>query len=83
MNWKEKLSSRKLWAAIVGVLMGIAMVFGLDRNVVNTVAGAATVVGSVVVYIITEGKIDAEAVKDAIDSVGEVIEILGEDEGDV
>ena len=30
---KQKLSSRKLWAAIIGILTGIAMIFGLDGEV--------------------------------------------------
>lgn len=83
MNWKKKLSSRKLWAAIVGVATGVAMLFGLDETVISTVAGAATVVGTVIVYIVTEGRIDAEAVKDAIDSIADVVELFEEDQGDV
>lgn len=63
MNIKQKLSSRKLWAAVAGVVTGLAMVFGLDETVINTVAGAVVSVVSVMTYIITEGKIDAEGVK--------------------
>ena len=29
---KQKLSSRKLWAAIAGLVMGLSMVFGLDET---------------------------------------------------
>lgn len=83
MNWKKKLSSRKLWAAVVGVVTGLAMVFGLDENVISSVAGAVVSLASVITYIVTEGKIDAESVKNAIEDVGEVIEIFDEDEGDV
>lgn len=67
MDWKKKLSSRKLWAAVAGVVTGLAMVFGLDENVISTVAGAVCALASVVTYIITEGKVDASAVKDAIE----------------
>lgn len=83
MNWKKKLSSRKLWAAVAGVVTGLAMVFGLDEGIISTVAGAIVSVASVVTYIVTEGKIDAESVKNAIEDVGEVIEIFEEDVGDV
>lgn len=83
MNWKKKLSSRKLWAAVAGVVTGLAMVFGLDEGIISTVAGAIVSVSSVITYIVTEGKIDAESVKNAIEDVGEVIEIFEEDEGDV
>lgn len=83
MNWKKKLSSRKLWAAVAGVVTGLAMVFGLDEGIISTVAGAIVSISSVITYIVTEGKIDAESVKNAIEDVGEVIEIFEEDEGDV
>lgn len=78
-NMVRKLSSRKLWAAVAGVVAGLAMVFGLDETVISTVAGAVVSVMSVVTYIITEGKIDAEGVKNAIEDIQDGIEII---EGD-
>ena len=63
IDWKRKLSSRKLWAAVVGIITGLAMVFGLDESTINSVAGAVVSVASVVAYIITEGKVDAANVK--------------------
>lgn len=80
---KRKLSSRKLWAAVAGVVSGLAMVFGLDGNIVTEVSGAVMAVASVITYIITEGKIDAERVKTAIVEVKEVVEVLdGDTEGE-
>lgn len=73
---KQKLSSRKLWAAIVGVLMGIAMVFGLDGEIIETISGAIVTVGSIVAYIMAEGKIDAERVKDAANKVQDAMDVL-------
>lgn len=78
-NMVRKLSSRKLWAAVAGVVAGLAMVFGLDETVISTVAGAVVSVMSVVTYIITEGKIDAEGVKNAIEDIQDGIEVV---EGD-
>ena len=63
IDWKRKLSSRKLWAAAAGIVTGLAMVFRLDESTINSVAGAVVSVASVVAYIITEGKVDAEGVK--------------------
>ena len=84
MNFFKKLKSRKFLTCVAGVLMGLCMVFGLDENAVNTIAGAVTAVSSIVMYIYAEGKIDAEAVnkikdtadgvKDAIDAVGKIEE---------
>ena len=39
------------------------MVFGLDESTISSVAGAVVSVASVVAYIITEGKVDAENAK--------------------
>lgn len=80
MDWKQKISSRKLWAAVAGVIVGLAMVFGLDETTVNTVSGAVVAVASVITYIVTEGKIDAEGVKNAIIEIQEAADILEEGE---
>ncbi len=48
IDWKRKLSSRKLWAACAGVVTGLAMVFGLDEGTIASVAGAVGSVASVV-----------------------------------
>lgn len=76
MNLKQKLSSRKLWAAVAGVVTGVSMIFGLDQNIINTVSGAVVALGSVLVYIVTEGKIDAEAVGSAAEKVQEAIDAV-------
>ncbi|WP_325199975.1 hypothetical protein [Oscillibacter sp.] len=68
IDWKRKLSSRKLWAAMAGVVTGLAMVFGLDESTISSVAGAVVSVASVVSYIITEGKVDAEGVRKTTDA---------------
>ena len=60
---KAKLTSRKLWVAIAGIISGIVlMVNG------NTVEGASTLVASVVGYLLAEGFIDAKRVKTVINS---------------
>lgn len=75
-NWKSKLSSRKLWAAVAGIVTGLAMVFGLDEGVITSVAGAVVSLASVITYIVTEGKIDAAGVKNAIEDVQEAVEAV-------
>lgn len=74
IDWKRKLSSRKLWAAVAGIVTGLAMVFGLDEGTISSVAGAVGSVASVVAYIITEGKVDAEGVKNAVEGVQDAVE---------
>lgn len=76
IDWKRKLSSRKLWAAVAGIVAGLAMVFGLDENTISTVAGAVVSVASVVAYIMAEGKVDAEGVKQAVEGVQSAVEAV-------
>ena len=68
----KKLKSRKFLTCVAGVVMGLCMTFGLDENAVNIIAGSITALGSIVTYIYTEGKIDAEAVKNAADEFEEI-----------
>lgn len=75
----QKLSSRKLWMAIAGVVTGIAMALGAESGDIGTITGAVTTLISVVTYIITEGKVDAESVKNAIIEVQDVVDVLDGD----
>lgn len=75
----QKLSSRKLWMAIAGVITGIAMALGAESSDIGTITGAVTTLISVVTYIITEGKVDAESVKNAIIEVQDVVDVLDGD----
>ncbi len=68
-NFIKKLSSRKLWTAIFGVMSGLSIVFGVDQSAAATISGAVVAVISVVTYIVTEGKLDAASVADAIKKV--------------
>lgn len=63
INWKQKLSSRKLWAALVGVVVGVAMAFGLSESEWTEVAGIVTSLVSVVAYIFGEAKVDAARIE--------------------
>lgn len=62
INWKKKLSSRKFWAAITGVVISVMMIFGTDNNSQEKIAGAITSAGVLVTYILAEGSTDKAAV---------------------
>ena len=59
VNWKQKLTSRKLWAAVVGVIVGLAAAFGIEENEYAQVVGVVGSVVSVVSYIFGEASVDA------------------------
>lgn len=71
-----KFKSRKFLSCVAGVVLGVCMIFGLDESAVNTIAGAITSIGSIVVYIYTEGKIDAAAIDGIKDTVGKVTDAI-------
>ena len=72
----RKLTSRKLWMALAGIATGIAMALGAESTEITAVAGAVTAIASVVTYIVTEGKVDAESVKNAIIEIQGGIETI-------
>ena len=76
MEYLKKFTSRKFLAALAGIIAGIAMAFGLSESIITTVSGAVMAVGSVIAYIITEGKIDAAAVGEAAQKVQDAIDAV-------
>ena len=70
----EKLRSTKLWCALAGLILGAALAFGADGQDLQQILGAVTAIVSAVTYIVTEGRIDAAAVKTAIEDVQEAVE---------
>lgn len=59
IDWKAKLSSRKFWMALIGLISGLLMAFKVDAQTVETVSGCILSAGSVVAFIIGEGLVDA------------------------
>lgn len=64
----KKLSSRKLWIAICGLVVGIAAAFGIEGDQYTQIAGVVTSAISVASYIFGESVIDAKAVGAKTDS---------------
>ena len=69
---KQKLTSRKLWTAIVGIVVGLAAAYGLPENDIAQIAGVVTSAAAVVAYISGEAKVDAARAKS-----GDLAALLG------
>lgn len=82
INWKEKLSSRKLWVAVIGIDTGIVMYFGGSTEEITKVSGAVVSVISIVFYIIAEGKVDVERLRNSIKSLEDAEDSLKKNEED-
>ena len=60
IDWKRKLTSRKLWVAVAGFVAGLIVAFGGESSTAETVSGCILSGAAVVAYIIGEGLIDSE-----------------------
>ena len=63
MNWKQKLTSRKWWAAVTGVVVSIMVLMNVDSEQAERITALITAVSSAVAYTIAEGFVDAAAVE--------------------
>lgn len=65
INWKTKLSSRKFWAAVAGVVVSVMVIFGADSSSQERIAGAITSAGVLVTYILAEGAADKASIENS------------------
>lgn len=68
IDWKRKLTSRKLWIALAGLVSGLVLAFNGSAEIAETVSGCVLSLGSVVGYIIGEGLTDAASIKSNTDT---------------
>ncbi len=59
IDWKKKLSSRKLWLAVAGFIGGLILAFNGSAEVAETVTGCIMSGASCIAYIVGEGLVDA------------------------
>ena len=63
IDWKRKLTSRKLWLAVAGFVTGLILAFNGSAETAETVSGCIMSLGSVVAYIVGEGLTDIASIK--------------------
>lgn len=59
IDWKKKLTSRKLWCAIASLTVNIIIAFGGSQAVATQVTAIIMGTATVIAYIIGEGLVDA------------------------
>lgn len=79
---KQKLSSRKLWAAIIAVIVVLAVAMLGEELTPELVTALECVVGAAVAYIFGEGAVDiARVIADAVKQAYTVAyAVIGEEE---
>ena len=58
VNWKQKLTSRKFWAAVVTFVTTVLVAFGVPDLTIEQVTAIITAGASMIAYIIGEGMVD-------------------------
>lgn len=62
INWKQKLTSRKFWAAVTGFVTAIMVAFKVDKLTIEQVVSVISASAVLIAYIIGEGMVDAARV---------------------
>lgn len=73
INWKQKLTSRKFWAAVIGFITALMVAFGVNDLTIEQVVAMITAASTLIAYIIGEGMVDAARIN---------AEITNKDESD-
>lgn len=59
INWKQKLTSRKFWMALMAFITPLLLAFGVAEDAVTQVTAIIIAGADVLAYIIAEGMVDA------------------------
>lgn len=79
-NWLS--GKKKIITMILGILSGVAIIFGVDQGEVSTIAGAVVSIGSVIGYLIAEGRIDVARITSSAEALNEALDLLVPDEAE-
>ena len=60
INWKQKLSSRKFWSAIIGFITTLLIAFNVPNLTIEQVVAVIGAVGTLIAYIVAEGLVDSK-----------------------
>lgn len=63
MDWKKKLTSRKLWLSVAEFVSMLMVAFGVADETATQVAALIMAGAGVIGYVVAEGLADAASVK--------------------
>lgn len=63
INWMQKLSSRKFWALLSGLIMAVMVLMGAPAESQTQVVSVIMALGSIAVYMWGEATVDVARLK--------------------
>lgn len=63
INWAQKLSSRKFWAALAGLVSSLLVFFNVPENQIAQISSIIGAAGVLAIYILAEAYVDANRVE--------------------
>ena len=60
IDWKQKLSSRKFWVAVVGFVTSLAAAFGIGEATVGQITAIIMAGATLIAYILGESWVDSK-----------------------
>lgn len=63
INWKQKLTSRKFWSAVIGFVTAILIALKIDNLTIEQVVSVVSATSILIAYIIGEGMVDSARVE--------------------
>lgn len=60
IDWKRKLSSRKMWSAVIGVVLSVMVIYGSPEEEQTKVTGLITACSTLIIYILAESNVDKQ-----------------------
>lgn len=59
INWKQKLTSRKFWAAVMAVVMSLMTIMKVSGELQTQIQALGWGIAALIAYILGEGLVDA------------------------
>ena len=63
INWKQKLTSRKFWSAVIGFVTAMLVALKIDNLTIEQVVSVVSATSILIAYIIGEGMVDSARVR--------------------
>ena len=63
INWKQKLSSRKFWSMVIGVITALLVLFNVPDLTIEKIIALISAEGVLIAYIFAEGNVDSNRIQ--------------------